>query len=120
MTRAATSDRRCPASRALSGGARSMPASKPSRDDPHVATANNDLLDDSFETSRSGNLCRGHPRAFEGESMPRAVLTLLAIALAVTIDVDIGAQILDQDHGQYSRADVEAGQRLYGPQCQVC
>ena len=52
--------------------------------------------------------------------MPRAVLTLLAIALAVTIDVDIGAQTLDQDHGQYSRADVEAGQRLYGPQCQVC
>lgn len=52
--------------------------------------------------------------------MPRAVLTLLAITLAVTIDVDIGAQILDQDHGQYSRADVEAGQRLYGPQCQVC
>ena len=52
--------------------------------------------------------------------MQRAVLTLVAIALAVTIDVDIDAQILDQDHGQYSRADVEAGQRLYGPQCQVC
>jgi len=52
--------------------------------------------------------------------MPRAVLTLLAIALAVTIDVHIAAQTLDQDHGQYSRADVEAGQRLYGPQCQVC
>ena len=52
--------------------------------------------------------------------MPRAVLTLLAISLAVTIDVDIDAQTLDQDHGQYSRADVEAGQRLYGPQCQVC
>lgn len=32
----------------------------------------------------------------------------------------IDAQALDQDHGQYSRADVEAGQRLYGPQCQVC
>ena len=31
-----------------------------------------------------------------------------------------GAQALDQDHGQYGRADVEAGQRLYGPQCQVC
>jgi cytochrome c oxidase cbb3-type subunit 3 len=30
------------------------------------------------------------------------------------------AQLLEQDHGQYSRADVEAGQRLYGPQCQVC
>lgn len=52
--------------------------------------------------------------------MPRAVLSLLATALAVTICVDIGAQALDQDHGQYSRADVEAGQRLYGPQCQVC
>ena len=52
--------------------------------------------------------------------MPRAALTLLLISFAVTIDVEIGAQILDQDHGQYSRADVEAGQRLYGPQCQVC
>ena len=52
--------------------------------------------------------------------MPRVVLTLLTIFIAVTIDVDIGAQLVDQDHGQYSRADVEAGQRLYGPQCQVC
>ena len=52
--------------------------------------------------------------------MRRAVLTLLAISSVVTIDVDIDAQTLDQDHGQYSRADVEAGQRLYGPQCQVC
>lgn len=52
--------------------------------------------------------------------MPRVVLTLLAISLSVTLDVEIAAQILDQDHGQYSRADVEAGQRLYGPQCQVC
>src|SRR5262245_37583755 len=52
--------------------------------------------------------------------MRRAVLTLLAISSVVIIDVDIGAQTLDQDHGQYSRADVEAGQRLYGPQCQVC
>jgi len=52
--------------------------------------------------------------------MTRAVLTLLAIGVAVTFDVEIGAQTLDQDHGQYSRADVEAGQRLYGPQCQVC
>jgi putative heme-binding domain-containing protein len=38
----------------------------------------------------------------------------------MTVDVEIDAQVLDQDHGQYSRADVEAGQRLYGPQCQVC
>lgn len=52
--------------------------------------------------------------------MPRVVLTLLAIPLAVTLDVEIGAQTIDQDHGQYSRTDVEAGQRLYGPQCQVC
>ena len=52
--------------------------------------------------------------------MRRAVLTLLAISSIVIIDVDIGAQTVDQDHGQYSRADVEAGQRLYGPQCQVC
>jgi putative heme-binding domain-containing protein len=52
--------------------------------------------------------------------MPRVVLTLLAIWFAVTLDVEIGAQTIDQDHGQYSRANVEAGQRLYGPQCQVC
>src|SRR5262245_47476324 len=52
--------------------------------------------------------------------MPRVVLTLLGIALVVILDVEIAAQSLDQDHGQYSRADVEAGQRLYGPQCQVC
>jgi len=52
--------------------------------------------------------------------MRRAVLKLLAISSVVTIDVDIDAQTLDQDHGQYSRTDVEAGQRLYGPQCQVC
>jgi putative heme-binding domain-containing protein len=40
--------------------------------------------------------------------------------MALTPHVAIRAQVLDQDHGQYSRADVEAGQRLYGPQCQVC
>jgi putative heme-binding domain-containing protein len=52
------------------------------------------------------------------------VLSLVAITtaavLALTLHVAIRAQVLDQDHGQYSRADVEAGQRLYGPQCQVC
>jgi mono/diheme cytochrome c family protein len=52
------------------------------------------------------------------------VLSLVAIAaataMALTPHVAIRAQVLDQDHGQYSRADVEAGQRLYGPQCQVC
>ena len=30
-----------------------------------------------------------------------------------------GAAVAQQDH-TYTRADVEAGQRLYGPQCQVC
>jgi cytochrome c oxidase cbb3-type subunit III len=44
----------------------------------------------------------------------------IAIAITVTGSVEIRAQVLDQDHGQYSRADIEAGQRLYGPQCQVC
>jgi putative heme-binding domain-containing protein len=52
--------------------------------------------------------------------MSRVVLALLTISIAVTIDVESGAQLFDQDHGQYRRADVEAGQRLYGPQCQVC
>ncbi len=52
--------------------------------------------------------------------MPRVVLLLLAVTTAVTTNVESIAQVLDQDHGQYSRADVEAGQRLYGPQCQVC
>jgi putative heme-binding domain-containing protein len=48
------------------------------------------------------------------------VPSFVALCFAVTISVQIKAQLLDQDHGQYSRADVEAGQRLYGPQCQVC
>jgi putative heme-binding domain-containing protein len=48
------------------------------------------------------------------------VLVGIAIAVAVSGNVEIAAQVPDQDHGQYSRADVEAGQRLYGPQCQVC
>lgn len=52
------------------------------------------------------------------------VLVLVGIAVAISLcvsgNVEIAAQVLDQDHGQYSRADVEAGQRLYGPQCQVC
>jgi len=55
--------------------------------------------------------------------MTRVVhLVAIAIAIAITVsaNVEISAQVLDQDHGQYSRADVEAGQRLYGPQCQVC
>jgi putative heme-binding domain-containing protein len=52
--------------------------------------------------------------------MPRVTLALLTLTAALTISVEIAAQVLDRDHGQYSRADVEAGQRLYGPQCQVC
>jgi putative heme-binding domain-containing protein len=52
--------------------------------------------------------------------MPRVALALLTTAVAVIINIEISAQVLDQDHGQYSRADIEAGQRLYGPQCQVC
>jgi putative heme-binding domain-containing protein len=48
------------------------------------------------------------------------ILSFVALAVAVTAHVETAAQLLDQDHGQYSRADVEAGQRLYGPQCQVC
>jgi putative heme-binding domain-containing protein len=41
------------------------------------------------------------------------------MAMAV-VELTIGAQAFDRDHGQYDRADIEAGQRLYGPQCQVC
>ena len=52
--------------------------------------------------------------------MPRIAIALLTCAVAVTISAETAAQVIDQDHGQYSRADVEAGQRLYGPQCQVC
>jgi putative heme-binding domain-containing protein len=48
------------------------------------------------------------------------ILSLIAATAAVTAHFDIDAQVVDQDHGQYSRADVEAGQRLYGPQCQIC
>jgi putative heme-binding domain-containing protein len=49
------------------------------------------------------------------------VTSLLAIAcLGVSLAPHAHAQLLDQDHGLYSRADIEAGQRLYGPQCQVC
>jgi putative heme-binding domain-containing protein len=51
--------------------------------------------------------------------MTRVAWTLAATA-AFTFNVAIHAQLSEEDHGQYSRADVEAGQRLYGPQCQVC
>ena len=53
--------------------------------------------------------------------MIRTTFLLAAVAAVATfVTVPAGAQLLDQDHGQYSRADIEAGQRLYGPQCQVC
>jgi cytochrome c oxidase cbb3-type subunit 3 len=49
--------------------------------------------------------------------MTRILLLIAAASLALA---PAGAQVLNQDHGQYSRSDVEAGQRLYGSQCQVC
>ena len=53
--------------------------------------------------------------------MTRASFAALAIAMAFGPAIgDARAQVVNQDHGEYSRADVEAGQRLYGPQCQVC
>jgi putative heme-binding domain-containing protein len=52
--------------------------------------------------------------------MTRVLPSLLASVAAISVNIQTSAQVLDQDHGQYSRADVEAGQRLYGPQCQVC
>src|SRR6185436_6875837 len=30
------------------------------------------------------------------------------------------AQLLNQDHSDYSRADVERGQQIYTVQCQIC
>ena len=46
-------------------------------------------------------------------------LLSLAVLVACTAAARPAAQALNQDH-TYTRADVEAGQRLYGPQCQVC
>lgn len=48
------------------------------------------------------------------------VVGWLAAAAALISNVAIHAQLVEENHGQYDRADVEAGQRLYGPQCQVC
>ena len=48
------------------------------------------------------------------------MLIAIAIPLTFTVNVESSAQVLDENHGEYSRTDVEAGQRLYGPQCQVC
>jgi cytochrome c oxidase cbb3-type subunit 3 len=44
---------------------------------------------------------------------------LLLTVVAACGGVRAAAQAVSQDH-TYTRADVEAGQRLYGPQCQVC
>jgi putative heme-binding domain-containing protein len=53
--------------------------------------------------------------------MIRTTFLIAAVAAVATLAAaPAGAQLLNQDHGQYSRADIEAGQRLYGPQCQVC
>jgi cytochrome c oxidase cbb3-type subunit III len=51
--------------------------------------------------------------------MMRLLSAFAATAMAIAT-ASVEAQALDQDHGQYDRADIEAGQRLYGPQCQVC
>jgi putative heme-binding domain-containing protein len=48
----------------------------------------------------------------------RTLLFVAGLAAAATT-ARAAAQTLNQDH-TYTRADVEAGQRLYGPQCQVC
>jgi putative heme-binding domain-containing protein len=45
------------------------------------------------------------------------ILSCIGALLAVG---SAGAQLLNADHGDYSRADVEAGQRLYTVQCQIC
>jgi len=47
-------------------------------------------------------------------------IAFVLTAVAALAAASAGAQLLNQDHGQYGRADVEAGQRLYGTQCQVC
>jgi putative heme-binding domain-containing protein len=51
--------------------------------------------------------------------MPRFAVRSFAL-LALGAAAVAHAQLVNEDHGQYSRADVEAGQRIYGPQCQVC
>ena len=51
--------------------------------------------------------------------MIRSLPALAALFAALIAAPVAGAQTVSQDH-TYTRADVEAGQRLYGPQCQVC
>lgn len=51
--------------------------------------------------------------------MIRPLPATIVLLACVTVVSWASAQTLSQDH-TYTRADVEAGQRLYGPQCQVC
>ena len=48
--------------------------------------------------------------------LPIVLLALLAAAAGWTA---VGAQV-NQDHGQYDPATIEAGRRLYGQQCRAC
>ena len=48
------------------------------------------------------------------------IRTCLTVATALLALGSANAQVLNQDHGHYSRADVERGQALYTVQCQVC
>jgi len=48
------------------------------------------------------------------------IRTCLSIAMALLALASADAQLLSNDHSDYSRADVEAGQRLYSVQCQIC
>ncbi|MEO8465197.1 MAG: c-type cytochrome [Gammaproteobacteria bacterium] len=50
--------------------------------------------------------------------MTRATFVLAAIAALLATPA--GAQAPNLDHSDYSRTDVEAGQRLYTVQCQIC
>jgi putative heme-binding domain-containing protein len=48
--------------------------------------------------------------------LPIVLVALLAVAAGWTA---VGAQV-NQDHGQYDAAVIEAGRRLYGQQCRAC
>ena len=58
--------------------------------------------------------------------MPRRAIdgargVLIAGAAVVLIAARVAAQVVTQDHpGQYDRADIENGSRIYGTQCQQC
>ncbi len=44
----------------------------------------------------------------------------LAVVAVGGLCLSASAQVLDDDHGQYSRADAAAGQGVYSPRCMVC